>query len=119
MVNGQDWTVCNQTILDGLGYGTVCDTSCSYASIEIEPDKTYLFRFIGATIDTFAGIAIQDHNVTLVQVDGGSWIEPYETEYFEMHTGQRYAAIVKGKSKQELEETKKLTYVYITLCPSR
>jgi L-ascorbate oxidase len=117
LVNGQDWTVCNQTVLDGLGYGTVCDTSCSYATIEIEPDKTYLFRFLAATIDTFAGIAIQDHNVTLVQVDGGSWIEPYETEYFEMHSGQRYAAIVKGKSKQELEETKKLTYVS-TLCPS-
>jgi FtsP/CotA-like multicopper oxidase with cupredoxin domain len=56
-------------------------------------------------------VAFQDHNLTIVQTDGGSWIEPYETNYLEMHSGQRYAAIVKGKSLSELQQTKKLTYV--------
>ena len=110
-MNGQNWAECNQTLLDTLGYGTECDEACTYSNIQIEPDKTYLFRFIAATIDTFAGIAIQDHNITLVQVDGGSWIEPYDTDYLEMHSGQRYAAIIQGKSLQELQETQKLTYV--------
>lgn len=104
--------MCNQTLLDTLGYGTQCDDACTFLNIEIEPDKTYLFRFIAATIDTFAGIAIQEHNMTLVQVDGGSWIEPYETNYLEMHSGQRYAAIIRGKTVQELDETQKLTYVF-------
>jgi FtsP/CotA-like multicopper oxidase with cupredoxin domain len=110
-VNGKNWAECNQTLLDGFGYGTQCDTLCTYSNIEIEPEKTYLFRFIAATIDTFAGIAIQDHNLTIVQADGGSWLEPYNTNYLEVHSGQRYAAIVKGKSLQELQETQKITYV--------
>ena len=116
-MNGKNWNTCNQTFLNTLGYGTVCDEACTYANIVIEPDKTYLFRFIAATIDTFAGVAIQDHNLTIVQADGGSWIQPYETNYLEMHSGQRYAAIIKGKSLNELEQTKKLTYV--TLPPSQ
>jgi len=77
----------------------------------MEPDKTYLFRFVAASVDTFAGIAFQDHNMTIVQVDGGSWIEPFETNYIEIHSGQRVAVIVKAKSLQELQESGKLTYV--------
>jgi L-ascorbate oxidase len=110
-VNGKNWAECNQTVLDGLGYGTQCDQACTYSNIEIEPDKTYLFRFVAASVDTFAGIAIQEHNMTLVQVDGGSWLEPFETNYLEMHSGQRYAVIIKGKSVEELSQSEKLTYV--------
>lgn len=114
MINGKTWEECNRTELDILGYGTKCDDACTYSNIEIEPEKTYLFRFIGATINTFAGIAIQDHNLTIVQVDGGSWIEPYETNYLEIHSGQRYSVIIKGKSLEELEVTKKFNYVQIS-----
>jgi len=95
-VNGHNWVVCNQTLLDTLGYGTQCDEACTFSNIEIEPDKTYLFSFIAATIDTFAGIAIQEHNMTIVQVDGGSWIETYDTNYLEMHSPQWYAAAGPG-----------------------
>jgi len=93
------------------GYGQTCNTACTYPEISIEPEKTYLFRFVGATIDSFVGIAIQDHNLTIVQVDGGSWIEPFETNYLQVHSGQRYAAIVKGKSIAELAAFGKPYYV--------
>ena len=44
-------------------------------------------------------------------MDRGSWIEPYETNYIEMATGQRWACILKAKSKEELEATGQLAYV--------
>jgi FtsP/CotA-like multicopper oxidase with cupredoxin domain len=117
LVNGHNYATCNQTVLKQFNDTNTCDNKCSYAAIDLEPDKTYLFRFIGATIDTFSGIAIEGHNLTIVQIDGGSWIEPYDTDYIEMHTGQRYACIVKAKSKEELEKSGQLTYVIPPLSP--
>jgi FtsP/CotA-like multicopper oxidase with cupredoxin domain len=117
LINGQNYATCNQTVLTQFNDTNTCDNKCSYAAFDLEPDKTYLFRFIGATIDTFSGIAIEDHNLTIVQVDGGSWIEPYDTNYIEMHSGQRYACILKAKTQEELEKSGQLTYVIPLLSP--
>jgi len=46
LMNGQQFATCNQTIVDGYGYGQTCGSSCSYANIEIESGKTYLFRIV-------------------------------------------------------------------------
>lgn len=42
---------------------------------------------IGATIDSFVGFSIAGHKMQIVQVDGGSWIQPYEVDYVLVHAG--------------------------------
>lgn len=52
----------------GLDNGTFCNASL--AVIDVEPDTTYRFRFIGATALTFAHLEIEEHNMSVVEVDG-------------------------------------------------
>jgi hypothetical protein len=98
LFNGKQFSVCNQTIVDALGYGETCGRDCSFANVQIEPGKTYLFRIvhsfikhtyrqIGALIDSFVGFSIAGHKMQIVQVDGGSWIQPYEADYVLVHAG--------------------------------
>jgi hypothetical protein len=46
LLNGKQFSVCNQTIVDALGYGETCGSDCSFANVQIEPGKTYLFRIV-------------------------------------------------------------------------
>jgi len=46
LLNGKQFAVCNQTIVDALGYGETCGVGCGFANIQIEPGKTYLFRIV-------------------------------------------------------------------------
>lgn len=58
-MNGKQFATCNQTIVDALGYGGTCSNDCSYANIEIEPGKTYLFRIVQPTyLSTCANIRL-------------------------------------------------------------
>jgi FtsP/CotA-like multicopper oxidase with cupredoxin domain len=68
----------------------------------VEPSKTYLFRFVGAQGLTFLRYALEGHNFTIVQVDGGSYTKPLEVDHIELGTGQRYAALLTTKSVEEL-----------------
>jgi FtsP/CotA-like multicopper oxidase with cupredoxin domain len=40
------------------------------ASLVVEPGKTYLLRVISATSLSFLDMAIQGHNLTIVEADG-------------------------------------------------
>lgn len=86
-----------------------------HISLELYFPSTVLSNIqIGATIDSFVGFSIAGHKLQIVQVDGGSWIEPYEADYVLVHAGQRYAVIVEGKSEEELAAYGK-DYYYIQM----
>jgi L-ascorbate oxidase len=60
-------------LINGMGGGNNNGTYCKAELdvIHVEPNRTYLFRFIGGTALTFASIAIQGHeNLTIIEADG-------------------------------------------------
>jgi len=71
--------------------------------MDVEASKTYLVRFVGAQALTYLRYKLADHNFTIVQVDGGSYVKPLEVDHIELAGGQRYAALLTTKSEEELE----------------
>lgn len=60
MVNGQG---------GGSANGTACNATLS--AIDVEPGKTYRFRFIGGTALTFTSLAIEGHaGLSVIEADG-------------------------------------------------
>jgi L-ascorbate oxidase len=68
------------------------------------PNKTYLFRFVGAQGLTYLRYTLAGHNFTIVQLDGGSYVKPLEVDHIELGTGQRYAVLLKTKTQEELND---------------
>lgn len=85
--------------------------SCSLAVIDVEPSTTYRFRFIGATGLSHLIIGIEEHpDLTVIQVDGGEYVQPYPVEYIQLGSGQRYDVLLTTKSEEEIEADGKDTY---------
>ncbi|OIW24688.1 L-ascorbate oxidase [Coniochaeta ligniaria NRRL 30616] len=102
-------------LLNGLGLrsGDKADgsDSCSLAVIDVEPATTYRFRIIGATGLSHLIIGIDEHpDLTIIQVDGGEYVQPYPVEYIQLGSGQRYDVLLTTKSEEELEVDGKDTY---------
>lgn len=102
-------------LLNGLGLrpGDRADGSdkCSLAVIDVEPSTTYRLRIIGATGLSHLIIGIEEHpELTVIQVDGGEYVQPYPVEYIQLGSGQRYDILLTTKSEEELEADGKDTY---------
>ncbi|KAG4413452.1 hypothetical protein IFR04_013429 [Cadophora malorum] len=89
-------------LVNGKGAGTANGTACnaSLAAIDVQPAKTYRLRFVGATALTFASLAIEGHDMTVIEADG-SYTEPYNTSFLQIATGQRYSVLLTTKSNPE------------------
>ncbi|KAL4883583.1 Cupredoxin [Aspergillus karnatakaensis] len=88
--------------------------SCSLADISVEPEKTYRLRFIGGTALSFVSLAIESHEVTIIEADG-HYTQPYETDFLQIGSGQRYSVLLTAKSEAELAKTnKRQFYIQIT-----
>lgn len=112
---------CNQTL------ATPLDISCSsapapssdYPTIELDYDKTYRLRFVGATALMYVSMAILKPTATpynnstmegsvaveklmLIEADG-SYLDPLSVENIELTTGQRYSVLYTAKCQQEVE----------------
>ncbi|GME25716.1 Multicopper oxidase type 1 [Neofusicoccum parvum] len=75
--------------------------SCSLAQISVEAGKTYRLRFIGATALSFLSVGFEEHNLTLIEADG-AYTEPLEVSFIQIGGGQRYSALLKTWSCDEL-----------------
>lgn len=66
--------------------------------IKVQPNKTYLVRFI--VIGNWPGhtFLFDDHNMTVVEVDG-TWVEPYQVgdKHIRLTTGQRVSVLLQTK----------------------
>jgi iron transport multicopper oxidase len=69
-------------------------------TIHFEAGKSYLLRFINMGLFVSQYIYIEDHEMTIVEVDG-EYVEPLTVEYLYIAVAQRYAVIVKSKKNPE------------------
>lgn len=81
---------------------TAKSVSCSFATVNIQPNKIYRFRFIGANVASQIFLAFQDHDyLMLIEVDG-HYVSPLVVTHLEISSGQRYSLIFRAKSREEL-----------------
>jgi L-ascorbate oxidase len=90
------------------GKGHLSDRSvspdCELAAIDVEPDKTYRFRFIGGTALSFVTLGFEDHQeLTVIEADG-EYTKPVNTSFLQIGSGQRFSVLFKTKSRKELSK---------------
>lgn len=67
------------------------------ATLDFEVGKTYLMRFINAGLFVSQFISLEDHEMTIVEVDG-VYIQPHKTNLISIASGQRFAVLVEAKA---------------------
>ncbi len=94
MVNGK-------TISD---YGIVDNSTAELEVIQVEPGKTYRFRFIGSTALAYVALAFESHDGLQVIEADGHYTKPAPTDILQLAGGQRFSTLFETKSCEELEE---------------
>lgn len=88
-------------------------SDCTLPVIDVEPGKTYRFRFIGGTGVSYLGMAFEGHNLTIIQVDGNEYNIPVSTDHLRIGAGQRFDVLFKAKTVEELKQNgDKSTYFF-------
>ncbi|KAI9489682.1 Cupredoxin, partial [Zychaea mexicana] len=64
-----------------------------YSAINVEPNQTYRLRIIGAHTFRTLGVAIEQHNMTVIEADG-ELTKPYEVDWLEIGPGQRFSVLI-------------------------
>ncbi|MCJ1455006.1 hypothetical protein MMC28_005359 [Mycoblastus sanguinarius] len=102
----------NNVLVNGYGITagySVAGPECSLPVIDIKPDTTYRFRFIGGTALSLVLLAFQGHSdLQVIEVDG-QYTKPYSTSYLQVGSGQRYSILFKTKSLDEVAKDKNST----------
>lgn len=92
MVNGHGSAAPNAT-----------DKTCGPEVIEVEPSKTYRFRFIGGVALADINLAFEDHDkLTVVAADAG-YTKPFDTDHLQAASGQRFDVLFTTKSLADLQ----------------
>ncbi|KAL2022489.1 hypothetical protein VTK56DRAFT_5318 [Thermocarpiscus australiensis] len=87
---------------------------CTLPVIDVEPGKTYRFRFIGATGLSYLTIGLEGHdNLTIIQVDGAEYNVPVTTDHIQIGGGQRFDILFKAKTADELKANKNKTTYFL------
>ena len=101
IINGEtisNFGVTNQSSSQGL------------AIIEIEPNSTYRMRFIGAHALSYTALGIENHtDLQVIEADGG-YTKPQSTTFLQIGSGQRFSALLKSKTCDELKQSGKMDY---------
>ncbi|KAJ3783333.1 laccase [Lentinula aff. detonsa] len=63
------------------------------AVIQVEHGKRYRFRLIDMSFDAFHAFSIDNHNLTIIEVDGINTV-PHTVNFMELYPAQRYSAIL-------------------------
>lgn len=72
--------------------------------IDIDPGKTYRFRFVAATALSLALLGFEHHGpFDVIQADAG-YTEPRSVEWMQIGSGQRYDVLFRAKTCQELQK---------------
>ena len=91
-------------------FGVTDHSSCQLAVIDIEPDRMYRIRFIGAHSLSYSALGVEDHtDLQIIEADG-QYTKPYSTTFLQIGSGQRFSALLKSKTCNELKQFGKLDY---------
>ncbi|PTB45270.1 multicopper oxidase [Trichoderma asperellum CBS 433.97] len=97
-------------------YHVLDPASAKLTVIDVEPGKSYRFRFIGAMSLSYVALAFEDHpDLKVIEVDGG-YTKPYSTPLLQIGTGQRFSTLFRAKTCAELQRLGKLDF-YLQLEP--
>lgn len=103
----------NGWLINGKGisnYGIVDPSSAALSVIEVDPGKTYRFRFVAATALSLAQFGFQDHNEFDIIAADGVYTKRQNVSVLQMGSGQRYDALLKTKTCDELKKLDKLDF---------
>ncbi|KAL6830082.1 multicopper oxidase [Trichoderma camerunense] len=91
-------------------YPVVDPASARLSVIDVDPGKTYRFRYVGATGLSYAALAFENHtNLEIIEADG-EYTKPYSTPLLQIGSGQRFSSLFKTKTCAELALFKKLDF---------
>lgn len=76
---------------------------CEMPVIHVEPGKIYRMRFIGATALSMVAFGIDQHPDMDVIAADGHYTKPYTTDHMLVSSGQRFEALFRTKSVEELD----------------
>ena len=79
---------------------------CSPAEIEVDPNKTYRFRFIGGTALSFVSLAIEGHSELKIIEADGAYTQPYTVPYLQIGPGQRFSVLLSTKQQKDQANSK-------------
>lgn len=91
-------------LVNGQGQlpGHEASPNCELATISVEPEKTYRFRFIGGTALSFVTLAFEDHDtMTIIEADG-DYTKPVNVSHLQIGSGQRFSVLFRTKKRSEL-----------------
>ncbi|KAI7870564.1 Cupredoxin [Spinellus fusiger] len=71
-------------------------TCPGYMGLNVEPNKTYRLRIIGGNTFRVLGLAIKDHPMTIIEIDG-TMVEPLTVSNLEITPGQRFSVLIHTK----------------------
>lgn len=93
-------------LVNGKGQleGKEVSAGCKLATISVEPGKTYRFRFIGGTALSFVSLGFEDHDMVLIEADGG-YVKPVNISYLQIGSGQRFSVLVTTKPRKDLAKS--------------
>ncbi|KAI8874760.1 multicopper oxidase, partial [Backusella circina FSU 941] len=69
------------------------DSCRGFEIFNVERNKTYRLRFIGALTFRILGVLIPEHQMTLIEIDG-EYTQPYNLSYVEFAAGQRMSVLI-------------------------
>lgn len=96
----------NAVLINGVGVAdgeTAGTGECKLPRINVQPGKTYRFRFIGSTALSMVQVGFVGHsNLTIVAADG-RYTKPYAVDFLQLSTGQRFDIIFQAKASSELD----------------
>ena len=91
-------------------FGVTDRSSSQLPIIYVEPNSMYRMRFVGATTLTYTALAIEDHtDLQIIEADGG-YTKPFSTTFLQLGSGQRFSALLKSNTCDQLEQSGKMDY---------
>lgn len=94
MVNGD--TISN--------YGITDPSSKKLNVINVDPSKTYRFRWIGAHALSLTSLGIQNHTMQVIEADGG-YTKQHGTDVLQIGPGQRFSTLIKTLSCNQVKQS--------------
>jgi len=91
-------------------FSNATDDSCKPYVINVEPGKTYRLRFVSATALSFVMVGIEGHSeLTVIEADG-HFTKPVATDHIQLGSGQRFSALLKTKTQEQLDAEGRTSY---------